>query len=100
MTPTTGGHGGTSAPGAGSTTTPTVATPSTNTYTSVGGNITVTFARGALTLDATKPAAGYQADVHTNKPDDVEVRFSNGTRESRIRIRIENGQVRTEITAN
>ena len=95
-TPTTDDRGGTTQPGPGSSTPP--AAPSTKTYTAIGGRITVTFARGALTLDSYAASAGYQADVHNQDPDDVEVRFSNGNRESRIRIRVQNGAVQQEIT--
>lgn len=97
-TPTTDDHAGTSQPGSGSTTTPTFAPPSTKTYSSIGGRVTVTFANGALTLDSSMPAAGYQTDVHKQDPDDVEVRFSNANRESRIRIRVQSGAVQKEIT--
>jgi cytoskeletal protein RodZ len=96
-TPSTDDRGGTSLPGAGSTTTPPSAAPVTTTYTAIGGRVTITFARGALTLDSSTPTAGYQVEVHKQDPDDVEVRFSNGSRESRIRIRVQNGAVEKEI---
>jgi hypothetical protein len=99
VTPTTIDNSGTSQPSSGSTPTSTPpAAPSTKTYSSIGGRITVTFADGALTLDASTATAGWQTDVHNQDPDDVEVRFSNGNRESRIRIRVQNGVVQKEIT--
>jgi hypothetical protein len=98
-TPTTGDHGGTSQPTSGSTpTSKPPAAPSTKTYTSIGGRITVTFANGTLTLDSSHATAGYQTELHKQDPDDVEVRFSSGNRESRIRIRVQNGVVQKEIT--
>jgi len=95
-------HGGTSTPAPGSTTKPpTTPPPSTHTYRSAGGSITITFAHGALTLDSYAPALGYRAEVHTNDPSDVEVRFSNANTEWRIRIRVENGRLQpAEITNN
>jgi cytoskeletal protein RodZ len=98
-TPTADNHGGTTQPGPGATTPPPAA-PSTTTYTSNGGRITVTFANGSLTLDSSTPSAGYQTDVHNDAPDDVEVRFDNGSRESRIRIRVQDGAIQKEITEN
>jgi hypothetical protein len=69
----------------------------TTPYTSDGGTITVRFSSGQLELLEVVPAAGYTTEVHTNKPDDVEVRFSNGNDELRIRVRVIDGQmVRTE----
>ena len=99
VTPTTANHGGTTQPGSTSTTRPPAA-PSTTTYTSIGGRITVTFANGSLTLDSTHATAGYQTEVHNQAPDDVEVRFNNGSRESRIRLRVKDGVVQKEITEN
>lgn len=99
VTPTSQGHSGTTQPGTGSTKPPPAA-PSTTTYRSIGGSITVAFANGALTLDSSKASAGYQTDVHNQDPDDVEVRFNNGTREYRIRVRVQNGVVQKEITEN
>jgi hypothetical protein len=43
-------------------------------------------------------SAGYTSEVHTNTPTDIELRFSSGQSESRIRVRVQDGQVRPEIT--
>ena len=92
-TPTThDGHGG--------STPTTVAAPVTKTYSSTGGKVTIRFANGRLTLVSHSASPGYTTEVHTNKPDDIELRFSNGTAESRIRIQVDNGQLRPEITEN
>jgi len=92
-TPTTpGDHGG--------STPTTVAAPSTKTYAAIGGQATIRFANGALTLVSYTAAAGYTPDVHTNTATDIEIRFSNGNTESRIRVRVDNGQLRPEITEN
>ena len=88
-----GDHGGT-------TPTTVAAPPSTKTYASTGGKATIRFANGKLTLVSYTAAAGYTPEVHTNKPDDIEVRFSNGNAESRIRVRVQDGQVEPEIENN
>jgi len=79
-------------------TTTTVAPPSTKTYSSVGGHATIRFAAGKLTLVSYAPTAGYTSDVRTNAPDEIEIRFSNGNGESRIRVRVQDGVLRPEIT--
>jgi hypothetical protein len=57
----------------------------------------VLFSGGQLNLLSSPPASGYTAEVHSQKADDVEVRFSNGNQEVRIRVRVIDGQmVRTE----
>jgi hypothetical protein len=71
--------------------------PVTKTYSSAGGRITVRFAGGRLTLVSKSPAVGYTAEVHTQQPDDVEVRFRSADREWRVRVRVENGKLRPEI---
>jgi hypothetical protein len=83
----------------GGSTPTTTAAPSTKTYTSVGGRATIRFANGRLTLVSHAPTAGYTEEIHTNKPDDIELRFTTGDgRESRIRVRVQDGHVEPEIT--
>ena len=94
------GHGGGNSGGGNNQTTTTVAAPSTETYTSAGGRATVRFANGKLTLVSYTAAAGYTPEVHTNTADDVEVRFSNDTTEWRIRVRVQDGRVESEIKEN
>jgi hypothetical protein len=79
---------------------PPPAAPQTKTYASTGGRVTIRFANGRLTLTKTSPAPGYTTDVHKQTADDVEVRFDNGSHESRIRVRVENGLLRPEISEN
>jgi hypothetical protein len=80
------------------TTSPTSAPVEDVTYTSDGGSIVVHFADGAVSLVSSSPAAGYTAEVHDNGPTRVEVRFSNGTIEWRIRVDVVNGGLQPEIT--
>lgn len=86
-----------------STTTPTTTTqvdagpaPFTRTYSSTGGSITVSWNGSALSLDAVTPAAGYTAEVEDQSADRVRVRFE-GDGDSRIEIRVEDGEVRERI---
>jgi hypothetical protein len=72
--------------------------PPDSTYTSAGGSIVVHFAGGAVSLVSSAPAAGYSAEVHDNGPTRVEVRFSNGSTEWRIRVDVVNGALQPEIT--
>ena len=67
-------------------------------FSSVGGSITVTVADGALSLASSSPAAGFTAEVHDNGPTRVEVRFSDGQTEWRIRIELGGGGLTSEIT--
>jgi cytoskeletal protein RodZ len=78
--------------------TPTTAAPQTTTYSSAGGKAVIRFANGRMTLVSYAAAPGYTTEVHTQKPDDVELRFSNGNGEWRIRVRVQNGRVEPEIT--
>lgn len=85
------------------TTTPTTTTqvdagpaPFTRTYSSTGGSITVSWNGSALSLDAVTPAAGYTAEVEDQSADRVRVRFE-GDGDSRIEIRVEDGEVRERI---
>jgi hypothetical protein len=87
----------TTPPSRGATTT-TAPTLVTKTYAAHGGHMTITFVSGRLTLDSYAPAAGYQSDLHKNTTNDIEIRFSKGNLESRIRIRVENGRLSSEIT--
>jgi hypothetical protein len=67
-------------------------------YSSDGGSIVVTFAGGEVSLSSSSPAAGYTAEVHDNGPARVEVRFSNGQTEWRIRVDVVDGQLVPEVT--
>jgi hypothetical protein len=67
-------------------------------FSSVGGSITVSVTDGALSLTSSTPAAGFSAEVHDNGPSRVEVRFSDGQTEWRIRIELGSGGLTSEIT--
>jgi hypothetical protein len=43
------------------------------------------------------PASGWSIDETRQRSDEVEVRFSNGDDEARLKVRIDDGQVRVEI---
>lgn len=83
-------------PGPAAATSP--AAPADQTYSSDGGSITVHLANGAASLVSDTPAAGYGAEVHDNGPARVEVRFSNGATEWRIRVDVTDGRLVPEIT--
>jgi hypothetical protein len=53
---------------------------------------------GQASLVSSSPAAGYSAEVHDNGPTRVEVRFSNGQTEWRIRVEVANGVLQPETT--
>jgi hypothetical protein len=68
------------------------------TFSSAGGSIVVRLSGGAASLVSSSPAAGFSAEVHDNGPTRVEVRFSNGDTEWRIRVDVQNGQLVPEVT--
>ena len=72
--------------------------PSDTSYSSDGGSIVVRLADGALSLVSSAPAPGFSADVHDDGATRVEVRFSNGSTEWRIRVDLVNGQPVPEVT--
>ena len=67
-------------------------------YTSPGGSIVVHRSGSTISLGSSTPAAGYTQEVHDNGPTRVEVRFSNGQTEWRIRVDLVNGELRAETT--
>lgn len=89
--PATDGGTPTSAPA-------TVPTAHTQTYTSTGGSIVVNFDGSVVSLSSSSPAAGFTAAVHDNGPTRVEVRFTDGQTEWRIRVDVVNGALQPEIT--
>ena len=70
----------------------------TQSFSSVGGSITVTVTNGVLSLGSSSPAAGFTTEVHDNEPTRVEVRFFDGSTEWRIRIELGSGGLTSEIT--
>jgi hypothetical protein len=80
------------------TTSPSPPVSSEHSYTSDGGSIIVLLADGQVSLVSSAPASGFAADVHDNGPTRVEVRFTNGQTEWRIRVDVVDGQLVPEIT--
>jgi hypothetical protein len=75
------------------------AAPHDESFTSDGGSIVVRLADGQASLVSSSPAAGYTPEVHDEGPTRVEVRFSNGETEWRIRVDVANGVLQpAEIT--
>lgn len=110
--PTTAATGGTSSPttsgttpsttgattGTTSATTPTSGTPTTSapqtaTFSGIGGAVTVRLANGVLSLQGTSPTSGYSTEIKENRADRVEVIFTNGDHETKIRVDLVNGSM-------
>jgi len=80
-------------------TSPTTASILQQGYTSEGGSITVDFVDGRASLRSSAPAPGYRDEVHDTGPSRIEVRFSNGETEWRIRVDVVDGHLQpAEIT--
>jgi hypothetical protein len=64
-----------------------------------GGSITYDFVDGRISLTGVTAAPGYTSQVQDNSPTRIEVRFSNGQTEWRIRVDVDNGVLQEpEIT--
>jgi hypothetical protein len=61
------------------------------------GSVTVLVVNGQMQLGLVAPSPGWLIDETRQRSDEVEVRFTNGDLEARLKVRIENGQVRVEI---
>ncbi|MEX2624497.1 MAG: hypothetical protein WD651_12320 [Acidimicrobiia bacterium] len=61
------------------------------------GTVTILFINGQAQLGLVSPAPGWSIDETRQRSDEVEVRFSNGDDEARLKVRIDDGQVRVEI---
>jgi hypothetical protein len=72
----------------------------TQSFSSVGGSIVVAVNGSSLSLVSSSPAVGFGAEVHDNGPSRVEVRFTNGDTEWRIRIELGSGGLTSEITSH
>jgi hypothetical protein len=70
----------------------------TQAFSSVGGSIVVAVNGSSISLASSSPAAGFGAEVQDNGPTRVEVRFTNGGTEWRIRIELGAGGLTSEIT--
>lgn len=67
-------------------------------FASAGGSIVVDVEGTTLSLVSSSPAAGFGAEVHDNGPTDVEVRFTSGGTEWRIRVELGAGGLTSEVT--
>ena len=74
------------------------AAPEQHTYSSTGGSVTVRFTNGALSIVSTAPAAGFTEERHDTGPDRVEVRFSDGDVEWRVRVDVVDGRPVEDIS--
>lgn len=72
--------------------------PVIRTYESAGGSVTVRLEAGAVSLVSSRAAPSFNEERHDAGPDRVEVRFSNGTTEWRIRVDVVNGELVEETT--
>ncbi len=70
----------------------------TQSFSSVGGSIVVSVNGSSISLASSSPAAGFGAEVHDNGPSRVEVRFSNGGSEWRIRVELGSGGLTSEVS--
>lgn len=85
----------TSAPSTSSASTssaPAVA-PFTRTYTSLGNSITVSWSGSAFTLQSVSPAAGFSAEIEDQAATRVRVRFRSDTDDTRIEVRVNDGEL-------
>ena len=67
-------------------------------YDSQGGSVSVRFTNAQLTLVHIAAASGYRVEVHDNRPDRVEVRFTNDAGEWRIEVQVDRGQLTHAVT--
>jgi hypothetical protein len=70
----------------------------TQSFSSAGGSITVSTDGSTVALVSSSPTSGFAVDVHDNGPDRVEVRFTNGDVEWRIRVDVGSGGLTSEVT--
>ena len=67
------------------------------TFSGIGGSVTVMVSGGELSLVSFAANDGFEAEINGHGDDDVEVRFESDDHETRIRIRIHDGELREEI---
>lgn len=67
--------------------------PFTKTYPSTGGSITVSWNGSALSLLAVAPAEGFQSEIEDNQSLRIRVRFRGDDGDSRIEVRVSNGEL-------
>lgn len=81
-----------------SSTTPSGPAPFTRTYDSAGGSIRVNWDGDALSLLSAAPAPGFVAEVEEQEADLIRVRFRGDPDDSRIEVRVDNGELRVDIS--
>ncbi|HAP76451.1 MAG TPA: hypothetical protein DCR14_10245 [Acidimicrobiaceae bacterium] len=74
--------------------------PITQTFSGVGGSITVRLENGALTLVGSNAASGFTGEVKVNRGDRIEVIFDNGTHETKIRVDVVGNSMDPDISEN
>jgi len=97
-------NSGSSSPSTSSGSTPTSGTtpasPVEQQFDSVGGSITVRLANGVLTLITSNPAGGFSIESSDTSATRVEVRFTDGNHDSRIRVDLVAGAMQPRIDEN
>jgi hypothetical protein len=68
-------------------------TTSSQTFSLVGGTVTVTCTGSAIALDSVTPNAGFTIDKEENEDGQVEVRLQSDSHESRLQVTCQNGTV-------
>jgi len=92
----------TESPPATNTTTTTVPVTTTTvalsyeTYTLIGGTVTLSFGNGEVRVVSVAPSAGFDADIEKSGPIEVEVDFESNDHKSELSAKIENGELRVE----
>jgi hypothetical protein len=66
---------------------------SSETFSLVGGTVTVTCTGSAIALDSVTPNAGFTIDKEENEDGQVEVRLQSDSHESRLQVTCQNGTV-------
>lgn len=90
---------GTSTSGSTNSSPPTTSNtpPVTRVFSGIGGTITVRMENNTLTLVSYSASAGYSAEIDDSSGDRVEVRFESPDHETRVRVEIEDGEMKPEI---
>ena len=77
--------------------TTTTAAASYKTYPLVGGTVTLGVANGEVWVVSLDPAAGFDADIEKDGPNEVEVDFESNTHKSELSAKFEDGELRVKI---
>lgn len=76
--------------------TTTTAAPRYLTYPLVGGTVTLGVANGEVWIVSLDPAAGFDADIEKDGPDEVEVDFESNTHKSELSAKFEDGELKVK----